>query len=324
MGLLLRTKFFGSGKPATPPVPPTQLWTARTITSSQNWITIAYGLGLFVATCLSTLYATSPDGINWTNRTMPFGNSQVFYGGGKFIAMSRGAAQIAYSTDGINWTTVTHSAPANINWTVAYGNGTYVAVGNASANTTVGLYSTDGITWNTMTMPGSRRWGGTINGEVGGIAFGGGKFVATTVQGTAVATTSTDGISWAPETSLPTGVAVYTYGNGKFVGSGPNVSVSNASSSDGLSWSFSNKLPGTQSATFSPVTNEFVLINQGTGGVGGGGAGVSYDGINMAIETLPYTATATLFRQVCYGGGIYVAIVSSFGGATNRIGTRPE
>jgi len=64
----------------------------------------------------------STDGINWTaGNTMPVGSAYIVYGNGMFVTGT------AYSTDGINWT-AGNPMPAAASWSMAYGNGMFVAV----------------------------------------------------------------------------------------------------------------------------------------------------------------------------------------------------
>ena len=51
--------------------PTTTGTTASILSSSLTWTEISYGQGLFYAVANGTIAATSPDGINWTLRTMP-------------------------------------------------------------------------------------------------------------------------------------------------------------------------------------------------------------------------------------------------------------
>lgn len=76
-------------------------WTARTIPTG-NWASVTYGNGVFVAVADgvgSTTAATSPNGINWTERTLP--NTAFWYtltyGNGVFVALSYGTSIAASS-----------------------------------------------------------------------------------------------------------------------------------------------------------------------------------------------------------------------------------
>lgn len=79
----------------------------------------------------STRVMTSPDGITWTNRTASVANNwqSVTYGNGLYVATSSTGTgdRIMTSPNGITWTTRT--SPADNNWNgVGFGNGRFVAV----------------------------------------------------------------------------------------------------------------------------------------------------------------------------------------------------
>ena len=155
-------------------------WTARTLPRSQNWSSVTYGNGVFVAVAYgSAVAATSPDGINWTEQSLPSSQSwiSVTYGNGVFVAVAYGSAVAATSLDGITWTART--LPSSQSWySVTYGNGVFVAVANGTA---VAATSPDGINWTTQTLPSSQSWLS--------VTYGNGEFVAVAYN-SAVAATS--------------------------------------------------------------------------------------------------------------------------------------
>ena len=68
-------------------------WTSRTSAADNNWHSVTYGNGLFVAVSGSgtgNRVMTSPDGITWTARTSAADNGWygVTYGDGLFVAVS--------------------------------------------------------------------------------------------------------------------------------------------------------------------------------------------------------------------------------------------
>ena len=68
-------------------------WTMRTSATDNDWYSVTYGNGLFVAVALSgavNRVMTSPDGITWTSRTSAADNSwdSVTYGDGTFVAVA--------------------------------------------------------------------------------------------------------------------------------------------------------------------------------------------------------------------------------------------
>ena len=80
-------------------------WTETTLPSTQAWQHVEYGQGVFLAVSATNNGATSPDGINWTARTMStaangfqasaFGNPQQE---GKFISVGRTSVNITSDT----------------------------------------------------------------------------------------------------------------------------------------------------------------------------------------------------------------------------------
>ncbi len=165
-----------------------------------------------------------PDGITWTQRTLPASANwqAVVYGNEVFVAMVSNSNVAATSTDGITWTERT--LPASTNWvSVTYGNGMFVAV---ASNSNIAATSPNGITWTQRTLPASVNWYS--------VTYGNGTFVAVT-YGNDVAATSPDGITWTQRT-LPANTSWYsvTYGNGTFVA----VTYGNvaATSPDGITW----------------------------------------------------------------------------------------
>ena len=143
-----------------------KVWTEATLPVVEEWRSIAYGGGKFVAVASGGFAAYSSDGINWKAVYMQFYDSwrSVTYGGGKFVAVGGGSA--AYSSDGINWTEAT--LPSSAEWTsITYGGSKFVAVASGSDRA---VYSSDGINWTEATLPSSAEWTS--------IAYGGGKFVA--------------------------------------------------------------------------------------------------------------------------------------------------
>jgi len=115
--------------------------------SEHTFVAVAYG---------STIAATSPDGITWTQRTLPVSASwrSVTYGNNTFVAVASSSSIAATSPDGITWTQRT--LPVSAQWrSVIYGNNTFVAVAYYS---TIAATSPDGITWTQRTLPVSAQW----------------------------------------------------------------------------------------------------------------------------------------------------------------------
>lgn len=277
-------------------------WTARTLPSSSDWYSIAYGNGVFVAVGSGgTAAATSPDGIIWTARSLPSSGlwQSVAYGNSIFVAIRSNSAVAASSPDGINWTART--MPTSSFWgSVTYGNGVFVAVASGG---TAAATSPDGITWTARTLPSSSAWEA--------VTFGNGVFVAI-ASGGAVAASSTDGISWTART-LPSSAnwRSVAYGNGVFAAVVITSSVA-ATSPDGITWT-ARTLPSSadwKSVTYGNGVFVAAPINSAT-------AATSSDGITWTARSLPSISN---WQAVVYGNGVFVAIA---GGPSTIAATAP-
>jgi hypothetical protein len=132
-------------------------WASRTSGFGANIINlVAFGNGIFVAVGNSGTITTSTDGITWTARTAGVAANNLYYVAyinSLFVAVGGGAnggtGGITTSTDGITWTKRNTPTTSSTNiYSVTYGGGYYVAVGNL--NTRAGYYSTDAITWTAL------------------------------------------------------------------------------------------------------------------------------------------------------------------------------
>ena len=260
--------------------------------SSENWISVTYGNGKFVAVAfLSNKAAYREDDSSWKSAIMPSRSywRSVTYGNGKFVAVAdNSSTAAAYSEDGITWIAAT--LPSSEYWqSVAYGNGKFVAV---SQNSTVAAYSTDGITWTAATLPSSADWRS--------VTYGNNKFVAVAYNSTAAAY-STDGITWTA-TTMPSSAnwKSVIYGNSKFVAVVYD-SDKAAYSEDGITWT----------ATTMPSSAYWYSVTYGNGkfvavGYGSDKAAYSTDGITWIDTTMPFRLN---WYSVTYGNGKFVAVV---------------
>jgi hypothetical protein len=135
---------------------------------------VAYGGGRFVVVSTSGSIFYSTDAVNWTwvgtSWNVAVSMNGITYGGGKFVAVGD-SGYSGYSTDDVSWTAVRTSTTGTTNnlTAVTYGEGSFV-----TANDDLWV----------LVSPGDANWSGT-DLSVGspsalyGIAYGGGKFVAT-------------------------------------------------------------------------------------------------------------------------------------------------
>jgi hypothetical protein len=191
-------------------------WTARTSASDNNWQSVTYGNGLFVAVASSgtnNRVMSSPDGIIWTARTSAADNEWrgVTYGNGLFVAVAITGTnnRVMTSPDGITWTART-SAADNGWLSVTYGNGQFVAVAYTGTGNRV-MTSPDGVTWTSRTSAVDNDWYS--------VTYGDGLFVAVATSGTGNRVmTSPDGVAWTSRTSAADNNWVsVTYFNNLFI-----------------------------------------------------------------------------------------------------------
>src|SRR5690606_38407705 len=115
-------------------------------------------------------------------------------GGSQFVAVANnGTNRVMTSPDGITWT-LRSAAAVNTWYSVCYGEGQFVAVGDSGTGKQV-MTSTNGINWTLDDTPSTNRWYAVTYGDY--------KFVAVAISGDGkrVMTAST---SPAPVKTLPT------------------------------------------------------------------------------------------------------------------------
>jgi hypothetical protein len=226
--------------------------------------------------------AYSNDGSNWIAATLP--SSAIW----KDIAYGNGSFvalgyKAAHSADGINWTTLSNLT----GWScIVYGNDTFIVF--SYANKTA-AYSTDGINWEAARLPGGSGWISS--------AYGNGKFVVIADSGSAAY--STDGIVWKPAV-LPSRYTWYAvaYGNGRFVAIGKNKT---ACSTDGIAWVEKYSLSWTNIVY---GNGKFVVIGST------GSAAYSTDGIDFILTNGGYSSGfwSDFWTDLAYGNGKFVAL----------------
>ncbi len=172
---------------------PLTTWTVRnTSTSAGSSRDFAFLGGRFIAVTHG-LAVTSPDGVHWTEHTMPHyaTYTALGYGGGVYVAIGMetapqgNKATALVSTDGATWTKHPVSPdPISDFWLerLAYGAGRFVTVGKGGQI----FASTDGKTWASATTP--------TTSNLTSVHYASGRFVA--VGWDATVLTSTDGLAW--------------------------------------------------------------------------------------------------------------------------------
>lgn len=242
----------------------------------------------------------------------------VTYGNGKYVAVGgnyRGlSGYVTSSTDGTNWSTPVSiknkpsSGLLDYLVSVAYGNGVFVAVGDADVNINYARYttSTNGITWGVC----SKLNTGKNLSSATEIIFVNGKFVFITSN---EFLTSTNGSTWTYISKFPNTAYSIAYGNGKYV-IGGNRRI--FTSTDGTTWATYNipSLDGYYSNYFYGAVygnGKFVLLS------GNGRIFTSTDGTNWTEHSLltPPNANGEWLRLrfingkfIAVGGSAYKSI----------------
>ena len=175
-------------------------------TPCDSFVDIAFGNGTFVAVAEQYALYSTDNARTWTNVSLPglYGNG-IAFGNETFVTVGN---VIAYSTDnGQTWTILPPIYIGMLRLTctaVAFGNGTFVAVGPNQL-----AYSTDnGQTW-TATA-------GTFIGEWTSITFGNGTFVAVQINNS-IAYSTDNGQTWTSVSTIFSFARDVTFGNGTFI-----------------------------------------------------------------------------------------------------------
>ena len=253
-------------------------WTSRTSAADNEWRSVIYGNGLFVAvsaTGTGNRVMTSPDGITWTLQTSAADNQwrSVTYGepngNGLFVAVSSSGTgnRVMTSPDGITWTSRTSIADnswLSITYGEPNGNGLFVAV-SSSGNANRVMTSPDGIIWTSRTSAANNEWRSVTYGEPNGNSL----FVAVSFSGTGNRVmTSPDGITWTSRTSATDNLwNSVTFGKDLFVavavsGTGNRVMTS----PDGITWTSRSSATNNSWLSVTYENDIFVAVaSSGTG-----------------------------------------------------------
>ena len=280
----------GSGfEAATDP----RIWTSTNSFASAD--DVAWNGQLFVAVGGELLVDTSPDGLSWTMRTLPSGNTADLRAVAGSTSMWVGVGQdgaILSSPDGIAWTVRT-SGTTNELTDVVWTGSRFVAVGAGGAVVT----SLDGVNWSLQPAPTADRFtavgassslivastfpasgsgfpqvkvltsadGGvtwtTAATDIGGfseIIYAGGRFVGV---GSGRSATSIDGVVWIEREQQPSGMSSVVYVDNQYVATDGDTTVT---SPDGLNWTIVQSARDIVRIARSPVDGRLVAA----GGVG--------------------------------------------------------
>ncbi len=258
------------------------LWSRRCSPTTERLCSVVYGASNYVAVGFNGTVLSSPDGVRWTPQNS--GTSLGLYS----VAYANGTfvavGQIILSSaNGADWTIRDQAAVYDYE-TVAFVNGEFIAVG---ANGSMKV-STNGTNW-------SDRSSGTT-ATLYGVAYGQGVYVVVGAGGTI--RTSVDGLAWSSRTSGTTrDLNGVTYGGGLFVAQGNNGAL--VTSPNGTNWTARGS--GTASAL---CTSAYGFDQFGADGMSGTIIG-SPNGTSWARQT---SGVTNLLLGLCAGPNTFVAV----------------
>lgn len=195
-------------------------------------------------------------------------------------------------------------------WTsVAYGNGTFVALSNDGIDNQV-FTSTDGSSWTPRNAAVAKSWNAVI--------YANGQFVS--VAGDALGTTddvmtSADGVTWTSHNASQAGSWVaLAYGNGKYVAVSNSLvgTTQDMYSTDGINWTNGGTMGAHSWQSIAYGNGQFVAVSTD------GYITYSADAINWYGATAP---EANMWTSVTFGNGTFVAVSNN---GTHRVMTSPD
>jgi hypothetical protein len=284
------------------------IWNAQRIPTAIETIffnTVTYGNGLFVAGGNSGTIMTSPDGVNWTQRTSPLAVAwtSAAYGNGVYVLFGPGS--VISSSDGITWVDRTNGNTNTQSWqSVVYSDtlALFCAVSSDGAQRIV--TSPDGIAWTQRIQPEANPWLSVTYGASQG-------FLAVSSTGTNRLMRSLDGISWS-SVAHPIGLASDTF---KKVAYGNSVYLIYDSSSrayvssDLVTW-VQSPISGIISGLYALYFGAGVFLAFCGAGSLTEGLVTSKDGLAWSRRYLP---AASNFKGVALGANRFVAVAASGG-----------
>ena len=244
---------------------------------TDKWVAVGTG----VATIL-----ISPDGMNWSaNRKVGNALKSIAYGGDKWVAVGENGkyANLFWSSDGIGWNLSTGAFFKPVSPTsgfgsgnrVAYGNGTWIAVGRDRGGGTNILRSTNGTFWeNTV---------GSFNNIGYGVAYGKDGSGAPLWVAVGRMNNNVDNILWSDDDGQNWVVASgpFDSGNVRGVAYGNNKWVAVGEMTSRMVWSYDGKMWEAVSVPYF---------------VGGGGYSVTYNNGWVAVGS--NTTGSNMIRSI--------------------------
>jgi hypothetical protein len=278
-------------------------WITRNAPSG-NWVSVAYGNGVFVAVGSDGKIMRSTDGIAWSIATsLSAYFTGIDYGGGRFVAVGTGgcSTNIVSSSDGITWTSNTTRLANSFN-NVAYGNGVFVAATSLTQNNREFAVSSNGTNWTFVNPPAPN-----VSVAYANVSFGDGRFIVNRYD-TSTLLVSTNGTSWTYNTTRTPSNLRYvnriTFGNGIFVGTGQSSQTgytSLASSTNGVDWTIHTTLVPYGSVAYG--NGLFVMVPANSASRGN-----SWESSNGTDWNIGPSMDPGDLQSVCYGNGMFVAV----------------
>ncbi len=258
----------------------------------------------------TNIAASSPDGITWTNRTIPAGTyTSVIWAGDRFVAVAA-SRKTAYSLDGINWTAGA-DLPGSTTWNVpdvAWNGTTIVASGYGTGNFIA--TSTDGaLSWTSRTL-------GAATGNVVSVSglLGGKFFAVLTGGGGPNSYSSPTGVTWTQGTNLQTSGAWRGVGNNgtRFAAT---QSLGFTEYTDTTTWAVAGTSPTglggvPQARSVAANGNTFVVVDAAT-------TIIAYS-TDAAVTWSSPTVSGVGRNAISFGTGLFVVV------ATNHCMTSPD
>jgi len=244
----------------------------------------AYAVSTYVVTGYDGAIFSSPDGIVWTSRRANFDERIDAIAYGNGTFVAVGSAAILTSPDGLAWS---QAAPFSNGADIAYapGNGFVIVTWSTPAAI---VTSPDGITWTTQ--------GGTgITGttQLQRIAHGASKFVAVGPGGVYTHPSPGSGGEWTPQASPSGSLDDVAFGNGTFVVVTWTTPFQTSTSLDAITWSALSGSGGSTAQQFLGFANGLFATT---------GFYTSADGATWtAPQTLPLYETSSGVKNASDG-----------------------
>ncbi len=269
--------------------------------------------GLYTAVATGgTSGSTSSDASSWTARTLPSSGDWISMASGEVTSTINATAMTAgkaYTiTTAGNTVYTDYGSSSNTVGTIFIATGAATGTGTVTPLTTrlVAIAGTSG-TANAYSEDGGTTWtaGGALTSSANwsGVAYGDGVWIAINKGGTTTNRSTNGGVSWSAGGALPSSAnwESITYGRGYFVAVASGGTAAAYSVDLGLNW-IAATLPS--SSNWKSVTwgnGRFVAVSNTSGTV----AAYSLTGITWTASTLPSTHT---WKSVRYGQGVFVAV----------------